>query len=167
MVVVSISKDSLHKAVCFFKQTPLFSQQPLAVWCSLNNRCVRMCVFALSKGSEKIRAKVLKYFKTCEVRLNTLSWYFLLGTWTDMNCRVKSQALLKQILMKAALNLTGSCHSSSEVINIKRLSLTDFSSDGSQYVGEGLFATNLLWTGRGMTVDWWIRLSTNRFTSAH
>lgn len=73
MVVVSISKDILHKAVCFLKQTPLFSQQPLVVWCSLNNKCVRMYVFALSKGSEKIRAKVLKYFKTCKVRLNTLS----------------------------------------------------------------------------------------------
>ncbi len=116
MVVVSISKDILHKTECFFKQT----QQPLAVWCSLNNKCVRMYVCALSEGSERIRAKVLKYFKTCKVRLNTLSWYLLLWTWTDMNCIIKSQALLKQILMKAALNVTGSCHSSSEVITVKK-----------------------------------------------
>lgn len=128
-----------------------------------------ICVFVLSKCSEEIRAKVLKYFKTCKVRLNTLSWYLLLWTWTDMYCWVKSQALLKQILMKACLNTTRSWHSSSEVIVMKKKkrSLTDFSSDGFQYVGEGPSASNLLSTGRGMKDNWWILLFANRFTSAH
>lgn len=100
-----------------------------------------VCI-CIEQGLRKDKSKGLEILQNMQ---SEVKYSFLILITLNMNSRVKSQALLKQILKKAALNLTGSCHSSSEVIHVKKTIIkTDFSSDGFQYVGKELFAPNLL-----------------------